>query len=188
MWFLDKVERQIRVMEDDGELGMIYGQALICSDGVDNRQPIPDPRCIQSGEIFDALFLRNFIILLTVMVRKSVLDRVGSFDERPEFVAAEDFELWLRIARTSRVHFLEGVVGRYRVHSGNISKGIENKMQQSFAIVDKFRSEGWVDETKARARERNIYKDAAVEFAKAGMGHALSYLKLRFSDSVVVRD
>ena len=127
-------------------------------------------------------------MLLTVMVRKDVLDRVGNFDERPEFIAAEDFELWLRIARTSRVHFLEGVVGRYRVHSGNLSTGIENKMKQSLAIVDKFHSKGWVDKAKAHERERNIYKDAAVEFTKAGMRHAISYLKLRFSESMVERD
>ena len=140
------------------------------------------------NRIFDELFLRNFIMLLTVMVRKNALDRVGIFDERPEFIAAEDFELWLRIARTSRVHFLEGVVGRYRVHSGNLSTGIENKMKQSFAIVDKFYSEGWVDEEKVHERERNIYWDAAVEFTKGGLRHAVSYLKLRFSDSMVARD
>lgn len=56
----------------------------------------------------------NPIATSSVMVRRSHLEQVGGFDERKEIVAAEDFDLWLRIsALTDRFCFVRASLGYY---------------------------------------------------------------------------
>ncbi len=49
------------------------------------------------GDFFEANLHRCTVSPSTVLVRKSVLEEVGGFDER--FVVCEDHDLWLRLAR-----------------------------------------------------------------------------------------
>lgn len=56
----------------------------------------------------------NPIATSSVLVRRSLLDQVGGFDERKEIVAAEDFDMWLRIAAlTDRFCFVRANLGYY---------------------------------------------------------------------------
>ena len=54
----------------------------------------------------------NFIPSGSVMVRKKVLDELGGFDT--EFVVAEDYDLWLRIAKKHDIAFIDQVLLHYR--------------------------------------------------------------------------
>ena len=62
-------------------------------DGSQRPRPAPTPTSRQ----YDRLLLDNFVAIGTVMVPAVILDQVGLFDE--EIAHAEDWDLWLRIAR-----------------------------------------------------------------------------------------
>lgn len=57
-----------------------------------------------------------------MIIRKSVLMQY-QFDESPALHGVEDFDLWLRLARAGfRFHFLDEVLGFYRIHPEGISR------------------------------------------------------------------
>ena len=57
------------------------------------------------------------------MVRRTVFDSVGRFDESPEMRSFEDWEMWLRIAARYEIAYVPEVLARYRVHSGSVTFG-----------------------------------------------------------------
>ncbi len=73
-----------------------------------------DPR-----EKFKLLMKRDFIPTGSVMVRKEALDTLGGFD--PSFVVAEDYDLWLRIAKKHNIDFLDKVLLHSRRFDDSIS-------------------------------------------------------------------
>jgi hypothetical protein len=52
------------------------------------------------------------------------LDTVGLFDERPDFFAVEDYDLWLRIAVQFPIIFAPGEVAAVRRHAQSISRDV----------------------------------------------------------------
>jgi glycosyltransferase involved in cell wall biosynthesis len=65
----------------------------------------------------------NAISNSSVVVRKSLLEKIGGIDESAEMIAAEDYNAWLRIAQlTDRFVYLPHRLGYYFVHSQGISK------------------------------------------------------------------
>ena len=61
---------------------------------------------------FELLLKGNFIPSGSVMVKKRVLDELGGFDTG--FVVAEDYDLWLRIAKKYDIALVDQVLLHYR--------------------------------------------------------------------------
>jgi glycosyltransferase involved in cell wall biosynthesis len=61
----------------------------------------------------------------TVMIRKEVLDQVPPFDEHLKN-AAEDWLMWVRIARLYDMAYLDMPLTLYRQHGGNATKKLES--------------------------------------------------------------
>lgn len=71
----------------------------------------------------DLLVNGNPIATSSVMVRRAILDQVGPFDERREVVAAEDYDLWLRIAGiTERFKYMPSSLGFYFFSTQSMSR------------------------------------------------------------------
>ena len=69
------------------------------------------------GDVYKKLILDNFIGSTSFpLIRTSALEELGGFDEK--MPAAQDYELWLRIARKYRVDYIEEPLVRYYVHNG----------------------------------------------------------------------
>jgi len=120
-WAADKLERCSSWFE--------------CSDLVYHRLQVVDPgarssrrRVIKSWQLkapvlTHLLVSGNAIATSSVVVRKHVLDQVGGFDERPEIVAAEDYNAWLHIAQTTdRFKFVPDVLGQYLFNPHSASR------------------------------------------------------------------
>jgi len=76
-----------------------------------------------SVPIFDDLLVNgNAINNSSVVVRKSIIERVGGISEERDLVAKEDYDAWLRISKiTERFHRLDGCYGWYSSGSDNMS-------------------------------------------------------------------
>ena len=71
----------------------------------------------------DLLVNGNPIATSSVMVRRAILDQVGPFDERREVIAAEDYDLWLRVAGvTERFKYLPATLGFYLLSAQSMSR------------------------------------------------------------------
>jgi len=78
----------------------------------------------------------NCISTSTVVVRKSILQEINGFSERPDFVTTEDYDCWMRIAQvTSKFVFVPKILGEYILHDGNASNSIMRNHQAELAVV-----------------------------------------------------
>ncbi|MES2770836.1 MAG: glycosyltransferase [Pseudomonadota bacterium] len=77
----------------------------------------------------------NCLSTSAVVVRRECLEQVGAFSVLPEFVTAEDYELWLKLARAGvRIAFLEDILGEYLIHEANQSRAALRNMQAVMAV------------------------------------------------------
>jgi hypothetical protein len=73
----------------------------------------------QEGEIRETLIKRSCFAHSTVVMLKQAISDVGGY--RKAFFAAEDYDLWLRLAERYEVANLPSVLVKYRVHSNQLS-------------------------------------------------------------------
>jgi glycosyltransferase involved in cell wall biosynthesis len=115
LWEPSKLERQLEVLASRPEVGLVYTDVWVidAADRVLRRTSSPVQ---ETGRRFVRSLLRHcFVNGTSVLVRRSVFDAVGLFDERIQI--ATDYDMWLRIAQAGYefVHIPEPLA-RYRVH------------------------------------------------------------------------
>jgi glycosyltransferase involved in cell wall biosynthesis len=119
VWDPTKLASQVALMESHPDSPLCYtdysrGKATTSRDSVLARYR---PRRL--GQTFADLLRENFVCTSTVLVRRSALAKAGLFD--PNLRGAEDYDLWLRLARTGEFLFLDSICAHKSVHPGNLS-------------------------------------------------------------------
>jgi teichuronic acid biosynthesis glycosyltransferase TuaG len=84
----------------------------------------------------------NCISTSATVIRRSVLADLGGFQEREDFITTEDYDLWLRTARSGyKIVFTEEVLGSFRRHSTSASSSTIRHLQAELAVLEEhFRS------------------------------------------------
>lgn len=101
-WTPEKLERQVqRFLSAPANVGLIYTGGYTLNEGRAPTRFTP----VHRGDLFPVLLEENVIHATpSVMIRRSVVDRVGNFDE--DIPAIEDYDYWVRISAHYRVDFL----------------------------------------------------------------------------------
>jgi len=136
IWFPEKLSKQLDAFQRYPDARLVFADTLVSHDRVvvqdslmnkrlknwceKNTTQIPDLYC---GDLYRELLFGNYICTITVMLRRSILDEVGMFNET--FRVGEDYDLWLRAARNHPVIYLDRVVSEYRVRDNGLSGGLE---------------------------------------------------------------
>jgi hypothetical protein len=71
------------------------------------------------GWVLPQLLLGNFVICSSIVVRRAILDKVGSFD--PDFIQVEEYDLMIRIADRFEFDYVEEPLATWRIHNQNSS-------------------------------------------------------------------
>ncbi len=83
---------------------------------------------------YEALLKSNFIEMISsVLFRRSIFDEVGGFDATLR--VAEDYELYLRIARTWPIFCHPAVIAEYRMHGANTSRDSELMLTTTLQVL-----------------------------------------------------
>jgi len=135
IWEPRHLERLLEAFTDD-RIGLTYTDVL----NVRNDREHPICRLSEklkpaSGDVFFDMVGGVYVNPSMAMVRRSVLDDVGCFDESYDFV--EEAELFLRIARKYRFGYINEPLTVYRYHEGNFS----NRFVSQQAETLRFRAE-----------------------------------------------
>ena len=161
-WLQSKLERQLEVFDRaEEEVGLVYtGAEDIFADGSVTRYI---PR--RQVDLAHALLTSNVVGGMSVgMVRRSVLDSLGGFDE--SLPASQDLDLWLRISERFRAEVVPDALvkvskgndcGRITANSAGTTRGRElfrkkhgEKMRQHGVLHRYLRDSGWVYQRAAR--------------------------------------
>lgn len=130
IWKEDKLQKQMEHMKANG-YGMVYcAFEREFQDGTVVAYPPKEiPLEEKQGSIFKSLLRRNLISTQTMLVKRTVLNDVGYFNEGMSNL--EDYELALRIAE----RFSIGMVDEALVYLKTLSDGINQNQLQSLVNI-----------------------------------------------------
>jgi glycosyltransferase involved in cell wall biosynthesis len=132
LWEPTKLEKQIRILEDNPEVGLVYTWVEYVNDNGQSTGRVLKHQA--EGNVWEKLIECNLIECGSVaMVRRNCFDDVGIFDRNlGSFV--EDWDMWLRIAERFHFKVLKEVLVYYRQHSNGTSKNW-HAMEKSYNLV-----------------------------------------------------
>ena len=118
-WHKDKLLYCNKVLDENADV--VYHDVEILKQGRKNK-------LIKIGKlkkpiIIDFLKRGNIIYNSSLIIRKTILDKVGLIDESENMISSEDFNLLLKISDISnKFTYVPKSLCQYLVHSQNISK------------------------------------------------------------------
>jgi len=134
-WEKEKLEKQIKYF--DNKIDLVYGASYIINSNGQRQISKMNPEIgIYSGQfLINKLILGSFFIpILTVLLKKDVLIKVGLFNESKNIKNAEDFDLWLRIALNGYTMMcISETLSNYRIHE-NQSTSIDTA--STFQVIE----------------------------------------------------
>lgn len=126
-WLPEKIERQLNVMKQNDNVVLVYcgRYTYYVSKNIEEQESVE----FHEGKVYENLILNNFIGSTSFpLIRKAVLEELGGFNVN--MPAAQDFEMWLRIAKEYEVGYVEKPLVRYYVHDGEqITKNHRKKIE-----------------------------------------------------------
>lgn len=140
------------------------------TDYVDDRNRLLHPgfRDRHSGPVFAALLANNFIENgSNPLVRRSALAQVGGFDSR--FIPAEDWDLWLRLAKFGEFVLIPAAQVRYRVSARSSSANLWRLERACCAVLDTHLAQAGPElQRLGRSARSRFYKGLACKALTAG--------------------
>lgn len=131
LWPPDKLEWQVAALRAQPEVGLIGGRAtLITAAGDRLYQTELTPEIVFE----DSFAGCPFISPGQTLIRAAVLRDVGGFN--PDIWGADDWDLWLRIAKSSRSIMEDREALLYRKHDGNASNDACRMLENCLRVVD----------------------------------------------------
>jgi glycosyltransferase involved in cell wall biosynthesis len=141
LWIPQKLEKQMAVLRNAPDAQFIYAHAAaVLPDG--SRLRMTPFRIPRQGRIFETLLMYSVVHPQTMLVRRSLLDQVGYFNEDLGLRIVEDYELVLRLAAAAPFHFVDEDLVLYRTQPDSISadlfRSIDEYEQVLKSIIARF--------------------------------------------------
>ncbi|MBA3248445.1 MAG: glycosyltransferase [Pyrinomonadaceae bacterium] len=86
-----------------------------------------------SADAFELLIQNNFLCASSVMLRKTLFDKVGLFD--PDAAPADDYDMWLRCMPDAKIGYLKEPLIEYHIHAGNFSHNFTNMVEKIIYVL-----------------------------------------------------
>ncbi|MGC8803914.1 MAG: glycosyltransferase, partial [Bacteroidales bacterium] len=123
-----RLERQVNFLENNPDYGLVGSYMQLLS----SKQLVKVPTSDEA--IRTVMLFHNPFVHPSVMIRKAVLDRYHLwYDET--LLAAEDEDLWFRIAQHCKVANLPEVLLLYRIHSQQVSIAKKTTQQTTSRLI-----------------------------------------------------
>ncbi|BCY27248.1 glycosyltransferase family 2 protein [Flavobacterium okayamense] len=123
IWLPTKLEKQVAILENNEDFGLVHG----CCEVIDEKDVLQNKiigrlRNIQDkhGDVKAKMIGRWTVMMPTSFVRKTVIEKVGFFNEKIH-AASEDVEFWTRCSFETNFYYLDEPLVYYRIHKNNIS-------------------------------------------------------------------
>jgi len=117
IWYPNKLEKQMRLFNENPEIGLVFSNCYIKM--VRNNK---GRLFFRENEDFEKdpagkLFLKDYIPLFTIIVKKSIFNEIGGFDTN--YRSCEDYDFLFRIIDKYRIGHIKEPLGDYILHGSN---------------------------------------------------------------------
>ena len=125
-WLPGKISAQVRHLESNPDIDLVFSRWKTWKPDTQGAFQFPDiDECEvtesstgsiteRSGWLYNRLLLGSALHTITVMARRSLIERLGPFDQ--SLKRGQDYDYWLRASRETRIHQLNQIHALYRIH------------------------------------------------------------------------
>ncbi len=178
LWLPDKLRLQVAALDDDREAAIVYGW----TDYIDEvgRPMHRGQHARNCGAVLDELLVNNFLETgSNPMVSRAAIDECGGFDQ--SLGAAEDWDLWLRLAMRFRFAVVTQTLVLYRVHPGSMSSADVLRQERcSLEVIERAFQRSGAPQNRKRQSLANIYRYLTYRALTPPLSRAMAVHALRF--------
>ncbi|MCB0347075.1 MAG: glycosyltransferase [Bdellovibrionales bacterium] len=157
-WHPQRLKLLRQVLAVDRDVGLVLHPSRYVSDRGRSlgliRCPFPNEGRLDCDQVFERLFVQNFIMMPAPLIRRSEFLRAGGFDSRLWYTA--DWKLWLNLARLCSWHYVAKPLASFRLHRGaqtiKSSSTSDDFRKQHTAVLEHFASQTTAISTEVPAR------------------------------------
>ena len=131
IWLPTKLEEQIISI---GECQWSHCDSVYIGENQSGDVKRSDYSHIPRGNVFEELIVENFITTSSVLIKKSLLNQYGKFDET--LACLEDWKLWIDIAHENPIAYCDKSLLEYRVYSGSTSRKARSVMPIHIELIN----------------------------------------------------
>jgi glycosyltransferase involved in cell wall biosynthesis len=166
-WHPEKASRQVAALQQRPDVGCVgCGRRHVALDGQTLEEFPGQPGARDRRALLRGVALRTFWVGGSgsgAMIRRSVVERVGGFDEGLK--AAEDWDMWLRLAATTQIDNVPDILTCITRHGSGSFRNVRRMEEAQWAVYRKLQSapDGPLTARDLRRVRSLIYADAAWE-------------------------
>jgi glycosyltransferase involved in cell wall biosynthesis len=159
----NRLVEQVNVLDSKPDVGLVYANAIYVDYAknivIDKTAYIQRP----SGFIFRYIVLAKDIFSPSqVLVRRSCFNKVGYFDHST--IPAEDWDMWLRIAKVYKVEHIPRPLVKYRLHSReSIGRQAESTLKAKLKVSQKHLSRELIPVLLDNSKELYLIREKAID-------------------------
>ena len=137
LWLPEKLERQVDCIINK-KVAWVTCKATFFDHRSGRTLPAYSVGLFE-GDVLEKLFLENFILSPTPIVKKSIFSEVGYFNEAPEARIGEDWDMWLRIAARHPLGVVRQNLALKREHPGSMMQSVSaaEKLHIQLAAIER---------------------------------------------------
>lgn len=193
IWYNDKLETMARTYKEFPDVDVVCHNCNVRKNG--NLRGVYRTGPADKEMYRKMLFKGNRLFTLATTFKKSLIDKVGYFSEDVKNLHfAEDYDLWLRMAREGAIfYFIPDVLAEYVQHDGNFSTtSVKRMLDSTMYVVDRhynnLNNKRFFDWYRLRSRKAEIlYMAACRMFAsKKNLGGVAYLLQAALFDPLFV--
>lgn len=142
VWLPGKISLQVAYLQGHPDVGIAYGGFLRWYAQPDKSYlAAPTPLNMHSplklvpehsGWIYKDILLDSVICIITAMVRRTVFETIGRFDE--SLRTGEDYDFWLRASRQFRAVKFDRTLAYYRINAASTTH-VPRKENNEYAVL-----------------------------------------------------
>lgn len=121
-WHPDYLEVQTRIMERDPTIDVLYSDAFVFGDGPGSGHKLTETWPSRGEVTVQALLDQTCTVMISVLARRAMLEKVGMFDVTVKPSGSEDFDLWVRILKAGgKISYHQQPLVYYRRRPASLS-------------------------------------------------------------------
>lgn len=132
IWYKDKIATQVDIFDKFEDVGFVYVNGDVIDELERKLYKIYDKHHLEENNSCKLLLDCYVKSCSSVMVRKSILNNVGYFNDK---LLPTDHDMWLRIQEITRFYYVKGCCFGYRTHPDqSINK--RKLWEDGFVVLD----------------------------------------------------
>lgn len=123
-WYPSKLEEVKKVIENNNDLIAVSHYEDKYVNNIFNST-LKHGEKLSSDTYNDLLFNGNNLSTSAMCVRKDKIEEVKYFDERRDYFAVEDYDMWMKLSKVGKFYYIDKALGVFSISDNNMSNNNE---------------------------------------------------------------